>query len=343
MQNKTHQGSQSACRGFTAIELLTATGIIFILMTILIPAIFRTREAARASQCLNSLKQLSLALHNYHDAHQTFPPGYISIMGIDGVELENEFGWGAFLLPFLDQQPLYQQIDFSTSVVGNTAPNGDLDSVFNAAKTTNATTAQTAITTFLCSMDQAAQEKAKQKYIFAVSSYSGVSGIHWMELPCATLGNQREAVTLELTAPVCRSPEGVFYLNSKTRLADIRDGTSQTMFIAETSTLFDYPNANVAFSKGNSTRLWGGTYWATAVNPLGQDHVLTATSAGINFPDEKGFSPGINSRHPGGAHIAFVDGSVRFLSEKIKSDKKAPYGVLQRLSTIQGSDVAIEF
>jgi prepilin-type processing-associated H-X9-DG protein len=334
--------SKKIChKGFTAIEFLTSVGIIFVLITMLLPAILRTRDAARASQCLNNLKQLSLGMHNYHDANQTFPPGYISIMGIQGNELENEWGWGAFLLPYLDQSALFQQIDFSTSVSG--LPTSSTDVPFAMTKASNSATAQTDLPPFRCPVDESEEKRTNSPAPAGSSSYSGVSGIHWMDLPCATVVPKLGKTSLELLAEPCKANDGAFYLNSHVRMKDMRDGSSQTMFLAETSNRMDYPIQALSVKRSSAPLVWGGTNWASVVNPLAQDHVLTATIEGLNQADSSGFSPGINSWHRGGAHAAFADGSIRFLSENIDSNSSAPNGVLQHLSTISASDVISEF
>ena len=105
-------------RGFTLIELLVVIAIIAILIALLLPAVQQAREAARRSVCQNNLKQIGLALHNYHDVHRTFPPGWIGVeSGVVNFEGESGFGWGAFILPYVDQAPLYQSFDFDESMV----------------------------------------------------------------------------------------------------------------------------------------------------------------------------------------------------------------------------------
>ena len=129
-------------RGFTLIELLVVIAIIAVLIALLLPAVQAAREAARRAQCVNNLKQIALALHNYHDTIGTFPPG-----GIDDV---NWFGtwwnWPAFILPQLEQRNIYNAINFSLrniSVTDNSL----------AAQDPNGTVWRSVINTYLCPSD----------------------------------------------------------------------------------------------------------------------------------------------------------------------------------------------
>jgi len=99
---------------FTLVELLICVTIIAILIGLLLPAVQQTREAVRRTQCKSSLFQLGIALHNYHDAHGTFPPGYVSMVGAAGQDLGPGWGWGASLLPFLEQSNIADQIPFDS-------------------------------------------------------------------------------------------------------------------------------------------------------------------------------------------------------------------------------------
>ncbi len=147
-----------------------------------------------------------------------------------------------------------------------------------------------------------------------------------------------------MTAPPCVPSDGAFYLNSRVRFKDIRDGFSQTMILGEISSRLDFPQEGVqGRSRTGKVPLAGGSNWAGVTDPLFQDQVLTATIDGINLADDSGHSSGINSYHNGGAHAAFADGSIRFLSDKIDSSQTRPFGVLQHLSTIYGDDTTAEF
>ena len=118
--------TQCPRRGFTLVELLVVIAIIGLLVGLLLPAVQAVREAARRSQCTNNLKQIGLALQNYHDSQGVFPPGYIDRNPNPASTPDNDlgpgWGWAAFLLPYLEQGNLYNQINFSQGVtVGNNA------------------------------------------------------------------------------------------------------------------------------------------------------------------------------------------------------------------------------
>src|SRR5688500_4365529 len=104
-------------RGFTLIELLVVIAIIAVLIALLLPAVQQAREAARRTQCRNNLKQIGLALHNYHDVHNTFPMGYCAGMTyVDGAsDTSPGWSWATYILPQLDQGPLYNQFNWSAA------------------------------------------------------------------------------------------------------------------------------------------------------------------------------------------------------------------------------------
>jgi prepilin-type N-terminal cleavage/methylation domain-containing protein len=105
--------------GFTLIELLVVIAIIAVLIALLLPAVQQAREAARRSQCKNNLKQLGLAMHNYHDTFGAFPPGWIAATRGVGPDVNgglNGFGWGAMILPMMEQAPVYNQFRFELSI-----------------------------------------------------------------------------------------------------------------------------------------------------------------------------------------------------------------------------------
>ncbi|MEZ6124220.1 MAG: DUF1559 domain-containing protein [Planctomycetaceae bacterium] len=115
-------------RGFTLIELLVVIAIIAILIALLLPAVQQAREAARRTQCKNNLKQLGLALHNYHDVHNCFLTGWWDRWSATGANVGNDghWGWGTYLLPYMDQAPLYNQLSPGTNASSNPALVGTL-------------------------------------------------------------------------------------------------------------------------------------------------------------------------------------------------------------------------
>jgi type II secretory pathway pseudopilin PulG len=102
----------SRSAAFTLVELLVCVLIIFILIALLLPAVQMAREGARRAQCTNNLMQLGVGLLNYHDAHRTFPPGYVSSVGPTGNDLGPGWGWGSMVLPFIEQSNLWNGIQF---------------------------------------------------------------------------------------------------------------------------------------------------------------------------------------------------------------------------------------
>src|SRR5437660_1731407 len=125
--------------GFTLIELLVVIAIIAVLIGLLVPAVQKVREAAARTQCLNNLKQIGLALHAYHDARKVFTPGYQSGSAyVDGAsDTAPGWGWGAFILPYLEQGSLHRQLNFSQPIQNSAA-------------------IQTMLTIYLCPSDQPA-------------------------------------------------------------------------------------------------------------------------------------------------------------------------------------------
>lgn len=179
---------------FTLIELLVVIAIIALLIALLLPAVQQVREAARRAQCKNHLKQIGLALHNYHDAHGALPPGYITDTG---------WGWGTMLLPYLDQAPLYNRLN----------PEGKMD----LTDTVRLDGVRTALPTFLCPSDSHPEwnDKSKPEVVakkeIALANYIGIMG----NVVSDPEGN------------------GTMFQNSRIRFRDVTDGTSNTFLCGE--------------------------------------------------------------------------------------------------------------
>ncbi len=182
--------------GLTLIELLVVIAIIALLIALLLPAVQQAREAARRTSCRSRLRQIGLALHAYHDTVGCLPPGFVAADDGTG-DFDNFFGWGAFVLPNLEQANLYDSLDFST----------DLD------ESTNADHVARTLEVFRCPTDpfQATYVAESSGVEFGVSNYPGSAGTN----ACAPQN------------------DGVFGLNSSTRFRDVTDGTSNTFMVGE--------------------------------------------------------------------------------------------------------------
>jgi prepilin-type N-terminal cleavage/methylation domain-containing protein/prepilin-type processing-associated H-X9-DG protein len=185
--------------GFTLIELLVVIAIIAILIGLLLPAVQKVREAASRLRCKNNLKQVGLALHNYHDRNGSLPPGYTSGVATSGIETGPGWGWATYLLPDVEQDNLYRQIDLG-------APIGN-----SPART------QT-LKVFLCPSDTDIGTFAVAGTLVTVAhaNYVGVFGTNAVESNPGA-GN------------------GTFFRNSKVRLGDMTDGLSSTYVVGERS------------------------------------------------------------------------------------------------------------
>ncbi len=276
-------------RAFTLVELLVVIAIIGILIALLLPAVQAAREAARRSQCSNHLKQLSLGLHNYHDTHGAFPPGALSVNGLS---------WRVFLLPFIEQKPLYDKFSFVA---------GEFNAGANREGPDKSVYALNRINGFLCpsaERDQATHGSStllnpdRKTYM---AHYFGVAG----PMGTNTYTNATyESTTSPSSAQGGFATQGMLLLNASIKMAHVTDGTSNTLFVGEIA------------KPGGDGANWVRGY-ASGGNAASKNIMR-----GINVSTETEISGQYNhwsfgSRHPGGAQFGLVDGSVRFVSETI--------------------------
>ena len=271
-------------QGFTLIELLVVIAIIAILVALLLPAVQQAREAARRSQCKNNMKQLGLALHNYHDTHSKFPPlEVVPASHLTCPSTACHWGgragnWLTLIMPFIDLETEYNSIDFS---VGYSA-GGNHDSFLRP------------YSQFLCPSNPVGsgtrlQGNAHIVHYYAMSGsiYNGISGnleaISW-----AQNGSQGDR-------------RGIFYHDSGVSMRDITDGTSNTVMVAEARGY--QPQSLTSIVSIQDGR---GMKFA---------HVTTtAPDMPINSIT-RWFAP--SSFHTGGIHATLADGSARFVSENV--------------------------
>lgn len=301
-------------RGFTLIELLVVIAIIAVLIALLLPAVQQAREAARRTQCKNNVKQLGLAFHNYHDNYGRFPFSSSgpqsggTAAGIAGVGTPHCFS--EFILPYIDQAPLYNQLNFS---VGNcAAPNYALLNnrayPFQACPSNPFSSGRTTSTggTFYGACGSGAATWSTGIMCYAVSSGPARTNF-WtgVALDCASAGSPAYCGvpgSSHLTSVPGESP-GVFADNGvvSTRIADITDGTTNTFLIGER-------RGELSLYKGIFSDTQQGVITGMKIN----SPRILPTSDG-SYEENCGAS----SYHVGGAHFCMSDGSVRFVSNNI--------------------------
>lgn len=292
-------------RGFTLIELLVVIAIIAILIALLLPAVQQAREAARRTECKNKLKQIGLALHNYHDIFRGFPPGYISVdPGNTGSTELGLYSWGASILPQIDQAPLYNalrvgDVRLQTNLLVNTPTREMLTSpmtIFSCPSDTGPPLNSFSNTS---GYDRHVTSDGTDRIAIAKSNYVMVSGS----------GN---STTPAVNIATYGAHNGIGGQNVSTRFRDITDGSSQTLAVGERAWIVDALQVGagnaVGFSAVTSSGIKNG---ATAVLGIAYWGINTAN---INAAHQgRGFS----SPHIGGAQFLMCDGSVHFISENI--------------------------
>jgi prepilin-type N-terminal cleavage/methylation domain-containing protein len=325
------ESDRSRRSGFTLIELLVVIGILGVLMGLLLPAVQKVREAANRARCANNLKQIGLALHNYEGVAGYFPPAYVRTSGRQsgtaaGVRYPDDnwngltgWAWGTLLLPYLEQDNLYKGLR--------------LDLPCWAAE--NAPLVRTRLSAFLCPAATGGGDG------FAVERDSG-DGKHGTPLaPAVFFGHSHYVTNAGTQQPWGRSPayaydfsvpepvngvatgiDGPFYRDSRTRVADVTDGLSQTVFVGEHSSVLSHKTW-VGVVPGAATcprldlRPWpsdcngAGCLVGVHSGPDTHDHpqvIIHAPNNPFGHTDE------MWSEHtPAGCNVLFGDGAVRFV------------------------------
>jgi prepilin-type N-terminal cleavage/methylation domain-containing protein/prepilin-type processing-associated H-X9-DG protein len=322
------RGRRSA---FTLVELLVVIAIIAVLIGLLLPAVQKVREAANRARCTNNLKQQSLAALNFHDANCAFPTGARLLVDMGGGRWANGTNLWIEMLPYFEQDNVQKKWD-------------DNDFRNNIAGGTNATTAQV-IKILRCPSDPLPEPV----FLFVAIDprYAWLNGFYGM----SSYGGNGGRRSVGGNGPPPRTPpgtrDGIFFNGSRIRIADVTDGSSNTFLFGERSHRDpEYDRITRGTDRGPLTMIgkWG-ILWRSSPWPSfpGVDGRLS-TPVPINFqvpPSTlEGDTLAIDNRicaygsgHPGGANFAFVDGSVRFLSDRTL------LATLQALSTRAGGEV----
>ncbi len=287
-------------RGFTLIELLVVIAIIAILIALLLPAVQQAREAARRSTCKNNLKQIGLALHNYNETFRMFAPGVVpypaSFTSPAGfVASEESWNWMAFILPQMDQAPLFKNLNINGQTLGSWGSSTNLNQIFPA------------LNVFVCPSDEGGGRLMTggirvnfqgnhfpnaSSFQPPKSNYLGVCGYFDHNRPSNYTHNPNN---------------GMLYNLSAISFKDIKDGASNTFMVGE-----------------RDERCGAGT-WIGSRNPQGagargNDYSMGRISVVLNDPINTGSAnctDGFSSAHTGGAHFLFADGSTHFISDNI--------------------------
>jgi prepilin-type N-terminal cleavage/methylation domain-containing protein/prepilin-type processing-associated H-X9-DG protein len=312
-------------RGFTLIELLVVIAIIATLIGLLLPAVQKVRGAAARIQCGDNLRQLGLAAHDYHDVNRTFPPGVNQALYSSAPQYRG-YTLFVYLLPYVEQDNLYRQWDFTNPLN-------------NVGGGTGARTA-TVLALLLCPADVVPQNPVTwQDRTYALTSYGGNGGSRSFDPTAATTDG-----VFHTTGPGSQpAPDQV-----PVRLADITDGTSNTLLFGERS--HRDPNYDSYASAGLASRpsmaSWG--WWAASEGRLAVGDVTLSAYVPINYqvatangsggsgeflPVEEQRVCAFGGGHGGGANFTLADGSVRFIAQSI------PLATLRQLATRAGGEV----
>jgi prepilin-type N-terminal cleavage/methylation domain-containing protein len=318
-------------RGFTLIELLVVIAIIAILIALLLPAVQQAREAARRTQCRNNLKQMGLALHNYHDVYNMFPMGTLaSSVGGWGMS------WYARILPYIDQAPLYNQLTFSGAQHGWAwnDPTNNPSGVQNGAAFS-----QVNLTWALCPSSPMRAKRDAGGFVITNAQYMGIMGAtdgNGFTNPANRVGTMAGSCCDAQAQGGIIAAGGVMLNHYAKGVRDITDGTSNTMVVGEAS--------NWGRDAAGNPIQWNGIHGIMMGNPQLYgvedcpsacfDRIFNLTT--VRYPpnapayydgtaanpwpgisDNFGMNNPLSSPHTGGIHALFGDGTVRFIGNNI--------------------------
>ncbi len=315
--------------GFTLIELLVVIAIIAVLIALLLPAVQQAREAARRSDCKNKLKQLGLAMHNYHETHKVLPPGTFNHINPSNAQQDeagttNRATFFAVILPYIDQTALYQKW------MAMPRTNNERVYPWNIPDLVTVR-----VPLMLCPSDPSAGHITEDGFC---GNYVGCGGKYaW---------GQRRTVTDSTGKP----PTGIFYPLSKVAFHQIHDGASNTVMMGEILTVASGEEVPACTSRAEDYRgaLWSGSFMATLFTTLyppntsiedvvGYGGCLWTKEAPVTANTISGMNLSARSMHTGGAHVLMADGAVRMVSNSINAT------TFQALGSRAGKEVVENF
>ena len=291
-------------RGFTLIELLVVIAIIAILIALLLPAVQQAREAARRTQCKNNLKQIGLAMHNYHDIYTTFPMGISATYTGRDIQNTAAFGWAVALLPQIEQANVYNALDAGKrslfAITSTATTKAQLDTLFPE------------LAPFQCPSDTTGPrlKAGMRRQHFNGVNQSGITGPtnNWRPPTSNYIGMKGLAMVGSGWRNASRRQfKGVLMAGDNIKIRDITDGTSNTIMVGERD-------------KNGGAGSWIGARAPRGNGTHGADYVLGSAGTQINNPSNAGANRrtmGFSSKHTGGAQFLLCDGSVTFLSENL--------------------------
>jgi prepilin-type N-terminal cleavage/methylation domain-containing protein len=311
-------------RGFTLIELLVVIAIIAVLIGLLLPAVQKVREASARTQCGNNLKQIGIALHNYHSVNALFPPGQWNHF------YTNQFPWcrGCWvqpLLPFLEQDNLYQNYaNGGPSQLGATNVSGGW-ALLQTRK-------DTIIKTLICPSDPNSPKTHTIDTNVVSDGTTAQQGLHVNYVVCS--GSTLYGLGTNLN--------GIFYVQSQTRMTDIKDGTSNTLMASEICVSPDVTHNDL---RGRYCNSWEGNSWFSTIYPPNTSVPDAQNYQGQSIPQAPQTNSGTSNSATNSAFLAarsyhsqlvnglLADGSVRSISNNVNA------GVYQALGSRAGGEV----
>ena len=304
-------------RGFTLVELLVVIAIIGVLVALLLPAIQAAREAARRSSCVNNLKQIGVALLNHESHNKEFPQGIsIAAKGKTPVpvnERKSNWGWAAHILPYMEQQDLYNALD----VHANNHRDSFAKAVSAGRGDAYVAMLQTRLESYICPSDAPplVNESTHQRKLAAIppgnqpnqlpaATASYVGNMGWTRLDCTKYSDPRG-----------HPARGVLVFNHAVRISEISDGTSKTIAVGERHWEYSLdPNSDP--SRIVQGAIWfGGPRTSFGSTTVHSTYATLSTAYfqqnGLHRQQEQTYSSG----HPAGCNYVFADGSVHFISD----------------------------